>query len=311
MESGERGAVMMMLNEVLARLDRPQRSGAGYVARCPAHPDHNPSLSVRAGDGGRILLKCFRGCNYVQILAALRDAPAEHAKGLPASELKASANDKQRIEWARRIWREARDPRRTEAQDYLFGRGFTGAMPWEMDSRIDYQVRSQLRAGLAIPASLRFHRQLKHQSGACFPAMVAAIETNDGEIVGIHRTWLKPDGTGKAEVEPNKMALGREKGCAVHLSAGAPTLCVCEGIETGLSILQATGLHVWAALGTANLAVVELPGFVREIIIAADHDDAGMKAASAAAESYRDRGFQVRIASPRNRKEDWNDVLRR
>ncbi len=140
--------------------------------------------------------------------------------------------------------------------------------------------------------------------------MAAAIETRDGEIVGIHRTFLKPDGTGKAEVEPNKMALGRVAGCAVHLSAGAPGLVICEGIETGLAILQATGMHVWTALGTSNLGQVELPGFVREVIIAADHDDAGIKAARDGAELYRANGYQVRIVSPRTEKADWNDMMR-
>src|SRR5260370_40430498 len=115
--------------------------------------------------------------------------------------------------------------------------------------------------------------------------MVEAIEALHGAIVGEQRTYLKPNGTGKAEVEPNKKALGRVRGCAVHLTAGDPELVLCEGIETGLSILQATGLHVWVALGTSNLAQIELPGFVREIIIAADHDDPGIRAARAAAGS--------------------------
>ena len=138
--------------------------------------------------------------------------------------------------------------------------------------------------------------------------MVAAIGDPNGEIVGIHRTFLKPDGTGKAEVEPKKMALGRLRRCSVHLTAGAPELVLCEGIETGLSILQATGLHVWAALGTSNLGQVDLPDFVRVVIIAADHDDPGIKAARAAAESYRESGYRVRIVSPLNEGCDFNQV---
>ena len=40
----------------------PRRSGAGYSARCPAHDDSNPSLSITEGDDGRALINCQAGC---------------------------------------------------------------------------------------------------------------------------------------------------------------------------------------------------------------------------------------------------------
>jgi hypothetical protein len=51
---------------------RPRRSGAGYSARCPAHDDTRPSLSVGEGDDGRVLLHCQAGCTFEAILAALK-----------------------------------------------------------------------------------------------------------------------------------------------------------------------------------------------------------------------------------------------
>jgi hypothetical protein len=59
------------LRRVLERLDGVKRAGRGYIARCPAHDDRNPSLSVRLGDHGRVLLKCHAGCEYAAIAAAL------------------------------------------------------------------------------------------------------------------------------------------------------------------------------------------------------------------------------------------------
>ena len=50
---------------------------------------------------------------------------------------------------------------------------------------------------------------------------------------------------------------------------------------------------------------------MREVIIAADHYEPGMKAASAAAETYRARAYQVATASPQTATADWNDELRR
>jgi len=299
---------MLTLDEVLARLERVTPSAGGYVARCPAHDDRNPSLSIREGDNCRVLLKCFAGCAYEAIINALGGRSKQQESGLKGARKPQHHDDRERIEFARRIWRKARNPRGTIVQDYLFRRGFTGETPWKQDMSSQVDSRDGYSVGLAIPVSIRFHPGLKHPAGAYLPAMVAAIETRDGEIVSVHRTFLKPNGTGKAAVEPNKMALGREGGCAVHLTAGAPTLVICEGIETGLSVLQATGHHVWAALGTSNLGNVELPAFVREVVIAADNDEPGMKAALAAGQSYRSRGYQVRMVSPRAEKADFNDI---
>jgi hypothetical protein len=49
-----------------------RHSGAGWVARCPAHEDRSPSLSIGEGDGGRILLHCFSGCTVEAVCAALK-----------------------------------------------------------------------------------------------------------------------------------------------------------------------------------------------------------------------------------------------
>lgn len=51
----------------------------GYVARCPAHEDRSPSLSI-AEKGGRLLFRCFTGCDYTAIRAALE------ARGLTLAE---------------------------------------------------------------------------------------------------------------------------------------------------------------------------------------------------------------------------------
>ncbi|SDD32622.1 hypothetical protein [Aquimonas voraii] len=59
------------LELVLSRLDRPRRSGRGYLCRCPAHEDRAASLSIAAGDDGRVLLHCFAGCSVDDVVAAL------------------------------------------------------------------------------------------------------------------------------------------------------------------------------------------------------------------------------------------------
>jgi len=49
-----------------------RRCGSGWVARCPAHEDRRPSLSIRDGDGERVLVHCHAGCRQADVIEALR-----------------------------------------------------------------------------------------------------------------------------------------------------------------------------------------------------------------------------------------------
>jgi hypothetical protein len=58
--------------KLLDRLQGVRGSGPGrWLARCPAHEDRSPSLSVRELDDGRVLLHDFGGCSAADVLAAL------------------------------------------------------------------------------------------------------------------------------------------------------------------------------------------------------------------------------------------------
>jgi hypothetical protein len=62
---------MRDIDRILEALDRVRHRADGWLARCPAHDDGHPSLSLKAGDDGRILLHCFAGCRPEAILTAL------------------------------------------------------------------------------------------------------------------------------------------------------------------------------------------------------------------------------------------------
>jgi hypothetical protein len=56
----------------IARHFRADAKGHGrYLAKCPAHPDRSPSLSIREGRDGRVLLHCFAGCKTEDVLKEL------------------------------------------------------------------------------------------------------------------------------------------------------------------------------------------------------------------------------------------------
>lgn len=60
------------VSQVLARLSHvKKRSGDQWSARCPAHDDRGPSLSIKALPDGRLLLYCFAGCSVEAVLSAI------------------------------------------------------------------------------------------------------------------------------------------------------------------------------------------------------------------------------------------------
>lgn len=60
------------LQSLLNRLHKVKKTGNGqYIACCPAHDDKSPSLAVRQLDDGKILLRCFSGCDANAIVSAV------------------------------------------------------------------------------------------------------------------------------------------------------------------------------------------------------------------------------------------------
>lgn len=61
-----------LVNNILDRLHGVKPRGNGrWLARCPAHADKSPSLSIGTGDNGAVLLKCWSGCSAHDIVSAV------------------------------------------------------------------------------------------------------------------------------------------------------------------------------------------------------------------------------------------------
>lgn len=57
---------------LLSRLERVRANRNGtWIARCPAHDDRSPSLSIATGDDGKVLLHCFAGCGAADVVEAV------------------------------------------------------------------------------------------------------------------------------------------------------------------------------------------------------------------------------------------------
>jgi putative DNA primase/helicase len=140
--------------------------------------------------------------------------------------------------------------------------------------------------------------------------MLARVDGADGKFAAVHRTWLLPDGSGKAALREPKWSLGPTKGAAVRLAPLGPVLALAEGIETALTAIVA-GVPAWAALSVGGIERFVLPREVVEIIIIADHDRSGIgeRVAQRASQRFLAEGRRVRFAQPPEPGTDLNDVL--
>jgi putative DNA primase/helicase len=173
--------------------------------------------------------------------------------------------------------------------------------------------------GLQVPNTpdLLFHPDLTYwDSRTGYPALIAIARNAAAEQIAIHRTYLAPDGSGKANVPKPRMMLGSIAGGAVRLGeVGEHGLIgLAEGIETALSVMRAgPALPVWAALSAGNLEQVMLPPEITRVVLLADHDGegVGLKAAERAAGRLHAEGRRVWIAYPPDAGDDFNDLVLR
>jgi putative DNA primase/helicase len=58
--------------DLSGRLQGREISPGQFMALCPAHNDHNPSLAIKQSSDGSLLLHCFAGCDFSNIFTAVR-----------------------------------------------------------------------------------------------------------------------------------------------------------------------------------------------------------------------------------------------
>jgi hypothetical protein len=264
--------------------------------------DKSPSLRIQDGYT-RLLVRCFGGCDSRDVIDELRrrkliaGQPAikwNRAAGQPVARTQDDRARRQH-EKASWLWSQHRPIVGSIAEAYLRSRGITCALPPTL-------------------AFLPAHKPEHH------PAMIAAFAIPDEiepgilgaprNVVAVHLTLLKPDGTGKADAEPNKIIIGSPTIAPPHPEddpIGVPIviappndllgLAITEGIEDGLSVFESTGLGVWVA-GAAGLMpklAEAVPLSIDYISVFSDADRAGAGNGTLLADRLKRRGIFAEI----------------
>ncbi len=176
-------------------------------------------------------------------------------------------------------------------------------------------LRGRAITSLSGTAALRFHPRCYYRSEAhspteIRPALVAAVTDLTGHQTGAHRTWLAPDGSGKAAVETPRRAMGDLLGHAVRFGTADEVLAAGEGIETVLSPRQVLPhMPMMAALSAAHLAAILFPPSLRRLYVLHDRDPAGDGARDGLVARAASLGIEAMSLTPR--EGDFNHDLRR
>ena len=289
-------------------------TGGGICATCGAFPD------------GLALLQWLFGWSFPEVLqqvaavlgclpdAALTKASSTIPRHRPAPTGPTNADLRRARSQLHRVWSEALSPDHPEAEPLRRYLAWRGLETVALDARV---VRLH-------PALAYWHGDAEGHQRCLgrFPALLARVCAADGRALTLHRTYLRADGQGKAEVPcPRKLmpaaASGVLAGGAIRLAAPDRMLGIAEGLETALAAAALSGLPVWSCVSATLLERFRPPPGVEQLTVWADRDRSG--AGLRAAEALRIRllgSVVVRLALPPGpipdgaKSLDWADVWR-
>jgi Toprim domain len=290
-----------MTAEIVARALGGRRVGVAWMARCPAHDDREPSLSIRDSDDGKVLVRCHAGCDQAQVIEELRLRGLWYGKILPAhsySPIKScsaplaeseSALNRRR---ARALWQESIPIVGTLAENYLAKRGIN------VSSNTD-------------PTVLRFHPSCPYGGSQypCLLALMSDVQTNESRA--ILRTALTKTGE-----KIGRMALGGKSGAVIKLTADPDVtegLAVGEGLETVLSAMRLGFSPAWALGDAGSLRRFPVLSGIECLTIIVDNDESGtgQRAALECSNRWTSAGREVFRIIPDRCGDDMNDVVAR
>jgi putative DNA primase/helicase len=260
-------------------------------------PGHSPrdgslSISLSATDPDGFIVYSFAGDDWRECrdyvcdkLGIPRWRPSPDRSGRTfRRERRARSSDglndeNRRIEFALRLWEEARDPRGTLVVNYLRGRKL---------------CLTDEHSGSVI----RFHPELK-LSGARVGGMLCLIrDIRTNSPCGIHRTFL--DSIGR---KLDRKMLGRARAGAIKLDADETVtlgLNIGEGVETSLAAWLAGLRPVWALGSATAIATFPVLSGIDAVTVLGETDDNGAneRAVQSCAARWKGAEREALIATP-------------
>jgi hypothetical protein len=193
----------MNLTAIARRLGA-KRQGQNWRAPCPLGCGYK--LSLAEGEDGRLLCSCKGGHEYAEIELAL----------VKYGLLDDDAGDELHVDNRRCVDAHHRD----DAKRIAHARQIYASGVW--DERITVYLRSRQ---ISLTAScFRFSPEAPHRLGGKLPALIAPIVNISGDLTGVHMTYLRRDGAGKAALPKDyqRECRGLIRGGAIRLGEHDP-----------------------------------------------------------------------------------------
>lgn len=315
----ERARTRYRLSALIGRDIKLVRRGGEFVGLCPFHKERTASFTIVDDKGFYHCFGCgahgdairwrieMHGDSFPDAVALLTGeaAPSEATamRETAARGVEDAARNLRHEERARQLWRCMRNIVGTPGEAYFRARDIT----------------------IPLPPTLGYDPECLHPTGVRLPAVICAVQDVTGRVVAVHRLFLDPASLlktpRKTSLLPDKALLGSPGDGSIRLAPAAPSMGRCEGVETGLSVQQATDIAVWSAISGGHMAKQEFPRSVKAVVTFADRDRVswrpgplygrrpGEHYAQLAAERDRAAGRRALIARPFGDKEDYNDTL--
>jgi DNA primase len=333
-----------------------RRQGREWSGLSPFKAEKTPSFYVderkglfkcfASGEGGDVIrfVQLMDGCDFAQAIERLRTQAGIADPGRRAqlariyeqrrrdAEIEKAEQDQRHIAVASGMWHASQSGHGSPVETYLAARG------------IDLDALERVY-GWRVPPALRFHPNCRARmddiawEGPAMLGVCAREVLGRKHLVGVHRTFIAPDGRGKADCPQPKMTLGGLYGAYTSLTPPATVAVLGEGYETVLSVLVAAARLGRRAYGVSGLFLgnicgagirrngaprteistepdpqrpgLLLPDGVREVVLLKDADgknpDDIDRFLRRAATKFQRRGLKVYIASP-TLGDDFNDM---
>jgi hypothetical protein len=270
------------------KLRRQGRELVGPCRRCGGHDRFSINVNKQVwncrgcGTGGDVIALVMHvdGCDFPSAVATLAGVPVSNEAGHAETRSGNDDDEAERHRAALWLWGHRRPIAGSPAEVYL---------------------RSVRRIHAPLPPTLGYLPPWREHPPALIAAFGRARELEpgvltiaDGAVRGVHVIRLKPDGSGKTEIE-TETSHGLPKGAPIMLAAPNDLLglVIAEGIEDALTAHQATGLGAWASGGASSLPALAVPSYIEVVTIVVDDNAAGRDGAARLAERLDARGIEV------------------
>lgn len=259
--------------------------GRSGKAKCPAHDDRSPSLSITPGRKV-VLFHCFAGCTQDAIMRAV-SSRAPYQRPTDYTETVQSPRDLTPL--ARSLFERASPLKNSPAALYLESRKIAHSTVGRYDpAALTYEAGKRVRLpALFLPITLR------------------------NQLIALNRIFIDETGAKHPRLDEPKRTLGDPRGGAVKIGRiEADHLNLAEGFEDAESVIAMHNLPgCWSVNGTENYSHLSVPDHIQSITIYSQHGEGAAAGIDRAEANLYARGRSVSVILPPPGG-DWNDAWR-